>query len=166
MVVPVSLYCQNIAEDGIACHSLYCHHIADDDSACHSLYCHHIAEDGSVCHSLYYHHIAEDGSACHSLYYHHIAEDGSTCHSLYCQNIAEDGSVCHSLITRTSEWVITLWRSCELFLRRDISWVRRTSEISLPKTMNMIYTNDHHEFVLVFMPNYYWLDVDFNGLCV
>ncbi len=30
------------------------------------------------------------------------------------------------VITRTSEWVITLWRSFELFLRRDISWVRRT----------------------------------------
>ncbi len=29
-----------------------------------------------------------------------------------------------------------LWRSCELFLSRDISRVRRTSEISLPKTMN------------------------------
>ncbi len=41
-------------------------------------------------------------------------------------------------ITRTSEWVITLWRSCELFLRRDISRVRRTSEISLPKTMNIL----------------------------
>ncbi len=48
------------------------------------------------------------------------------------------------IITRTSEWVITLWRSCELFLHRDISRVRRTSEISLPKTMNMISTDDHH----------------------
>ncbi len=26
------------------------------------------------------------------------------------------------------------------------------SEISLPKTMNMISTDDHHELVLVFMP--------------
>ncbi len=59
---------------------------------------------------------------------------------------------CGDIITRTSEWVITLWRSCELFLCRDISWVRRTSEISLPKTMNMISTDDHHELVLVFMP--------------
>ncbi len=68
------------------------------------------------------------------------------------------------IITRTSEWVITLWRSCELFFRRDIS--RVCSEISLPKTMNMISTDDQHELVLVFMPYYYWLDVDFNGLCV
>ncbi len=66
-------------------------------------------------------------------------------------------------ITRTSERVITLWRSCELFLHRDISRVRRTSEISLSKTMNMISTDDHHELVHVFMPYYYWLDVDFNG---
>ncbi len=57
--------------------------------------------------------------------------------------------------TSTSEWVITLWRSCELFLYRDISQVRRTSEISLPKTMNMISTNDHHKLVLVFMLHYY-----------
>ncbi len=43
-------------------------------------------------------------------------------------------------VTRTSEWVITLWKSCELFLCRDISRVCRTSPISLPKTMNMIST--------------------------
>ncbi len=72
----------------------------------------------------------------------------------------------HNIITRTSEWVITLWRSCELFLYRDISWVRRTSEIFLPKTINMISTDDHHEVVIVFMPYHCWLDVDFNGLCV
>ncbi len=34
-----------------------------------------------------------------------------------------------------------------MFLHRDISRVRRTSEISLPKTMNMISTDDHHELV-------------------
>ncbi len=73
---------------------------------------------------------------------------------------------CTYTITRTSEWVSTLWRSCELFLSRDISWARRTSEISLPKTMNMISTDDHHELVLVFMLYYCWLDVDFNGLCI
>ncbi len=39
-------------------------------------------------------------------------------------------------------------------------------DISLPKTMNMISTDDHHELVLVFMPYYCRLDVDFNGLCV
>ncbi len=38
---------------------------------------------------------------------------------------------CCNIITRTSEWVMILWRSCELFLCRDISWVCRTSEISL-----------------------------------
>ncbi len=84
------------------------------------------------------------------------------------------------LLTRTSEWVILLWRSCELFLHRDI--ITRTKEwlitvwrscelflhrdISLPKTMNMISTDDHHELVLVFMLYYYWMDVDFKGLCV
>ncbi len=62
----------------------------------------------------------------------------------------------YDIITRTSEWVITLWRSWELFLRR---------EISLPKTMNMISTDDHDKLILVFMPYYYWLDIDFNGLC-
>ncbi len=72
----------------------------------------------------------------------------------------------HYHITRTSEWVITLWRSCESFLHRDISRVRMTSEISLPKTMNMISIDDHHELVLVFMLYYFWLDIDFNGLCV
>ncbi len=55
-------------------------------------------------------------------------------------------------ITRTSEQVITLWRSCELYLCRNISRVCRMSEISLLKTMNMISTYDHHELVLVFMP--------------
>ncbi len=30
--------------------------------------------------------------------------------------------------------------------------------------MNMISTDDHHEPVLVFMPYYYWLDID--GLMV
>ncbi len=34
------------------------------------------------------------------------------------------------------------------------------------KTMNMISTDDHQELVLVFMPYYYWLDIDFNGLYV
>ncbi len=60
---------------------------------------------------------------------------------------------CH-FITRTSEFVITLWRSCELFLCRDISQVCRTNEISLPKAMKMITTDDHHKIllVLVFMP--------------
>ncbi len=32
--------------------------------------------------------------------------------------------------------------------------------------MNMISTDDHHELVLVFMPYFYALDIDFNGLCV
>ncbi len=36
-------------------------------------------------------------------------------------------------MTWTSEWVITLLRSCELFLHRDISRVCRTTEIFLPK---------------------------------
>ncbi len=40
------------------------------------------------------------------------------------------------------------------------------SEKSLPKTMNMISTDDHHDLVLVFMPYYYRLDIDFNGLSV
>ncbi len=70
------------------------------------------------------------------------------------------------IITRTSEWVITLWRSCELFLCRNISWVRRMCEISLPKTIHIISTDDHHELVLVFMQYYYWLDIDLNGLCI
>ncbi len=35
--------------------------------------------------------------------------------------------------------LFTMWRSCELFLHSDISQVHRTSEISLPKTMNMIF---------------------------
>ncbi len=60
-----------------------------------------------------------------------------------------------SIITRTSECVITLWRSCELLLYKDISRVRRMSEISLLKTMNnMISTDDHHKLVLVLMPCY------------
>ncbi len=71
-----------------------------------------------------------------------------------------------NIITRTSEWVITLWRSCELFLSRDMSRGHRMSEISLPKTIHMISTDDHHELVLVFIPYYYWLDIDFNVLCV
>ncbi len=62
-------------------------------------------------------------------------------------------------ITRTSEWVITLWRSCELFLCS-------MSEISQQNTMNMIYTDDHHKIVLVFMTYYYWLDIDFIMVCV
>ncbi len=37
---------------------------------------------------------------------------------------------------------------------------------SAPKTMNMISTDDHHELVLVCMSYYYWLDIDFNGLCI
>ncbi len=58
------------------------------------------------------------------------------------------GSVLVYIITRTSECVITL----------------RIREISLPKTMNMISTDDHHE--LVFMPYNHRLDDNFNGLCV
>ncbi len=50
-----------------------------------------------------------------------------------------------SHITRTSECVITLWRSHELFLWRDI-W-------NLQETLNIISTY-HHE-PLVFMPYYY-----------
>ncbi len=53
-------------------------------------------------------------------------------------------------ITRTSEGVITLCRSCELFLNRDISRICRTSEISPPKTMNVSSTDDHHDCVLGF----------------
>ncbi len=34
------------------------------------------------------------------------------------------------IITRTSKSVTTLWRSCELFLHRDISRVRRTRDIT------------------------------------
>ncbi len=49
------------------------------------------------------------------------------------------------IITSTSEWVITLWRSCELFFRRDISRVHRMSEISYQKqwtrSSQMITTN-------------------------
>ncbi len=48
-----------------------------------------------------------------------------------------------------------------IVFRRDISRVHRTNEISLPKTMNMIFTDDQHKFVLVFMPYYYWLDMIF-----
>ncbi len=33
--------------------------------------------------------------------------------------------------------------------------VCRTREISLPKTMNRISTDDHHKLVLVFMSYYY-----------
>ncbi len=62
--------------------------------------------------------------------------------------------------------MVTLWRSCEIFLCRDISHVHSTNEISLPKTMNMISIDDHHELVLVFIPYYYLLNIDFNGLCV
>ncbi len=36
----------------------------------------------------------------------------------------------------------------ELFLHRDISLVLRTREISLPKTMNMISTDDHTNLFL------------------
>ncbi len=49
-------------------------------------------------------------------------------------------------------------KSCELFLCRDISQVCRTSKKSLPKIMNMISTDNHHELVLVFMPYYYWFE--------
>ncbi len=41
----------------------------------------------------------------------------------------------------------------------------QTHEISLPKTMNMISTDKHHELVLVFMMYYYWFDIEFNSLC-
>ncbi len=40
------------------------------------------------------------------------------------------------------------------------------SEISVSKSMTMIFTDDHHESVLDFMPYYYSLDIDFNILCV
>ncbi len=53
-----------------------------------------------------------------------------------------------------------------LFLYRNISQICRMREISLPKTMNMISTDDHYEFVLVFMLYYYWFDIAFNGLCL
>ncbi len=49
-------------------------------------------------------------------------------------------------------------------MHRDISLVCGTSEISYTKTMNIIFTDDHHK--LVFMPYYYWLEIDFNGLSV
>ncbi len=43
----------------------------------------------------------------------------------------------NNIIIRTSEWVITLWRSCELFLCRDIEWdVHRWS----PRTCFSFYT--------------------------
>ncbi len=32
--------------------------------------------------------------------------------------------------------------------------------------MNMISIDDLQDLVLVFMSYYYWLDIDFNGLCV
>ncbi len=67
-------------------------------------------------------------------------------------------------ITRISEWVITRWRSFELYLCRNIAWVHRMSEISQPKTMNIISTDDHREPVLIFMSYYCWFDVDFNVL--
>ncbi len=60
-----------------------------------------------------------------------------------------------NIIPGGSERVLTLGTSWELFLCRDISRVYRMSEISLPKTMNMISTDDHHELVLVFMLHYY-----------
>ncbi len=44
------------------------------------------------------------------------------------------------------------WSLCDIMLIvlcKDIFRVHRTSEISLPKTMNMISTDDHHEFVLM-----------------
>ncbi len=48
----------------------------------------------------------------------------------------------------------------ELFLCRDISWVRRTNEIyAYTKTINLyLQTRIHHELVLVFMPYYFCFD--------
>ncbi len=40
------------------------------------------------------------------------------------------------------------------------------SKISLPKTINMICTDNHQKHVFVFMPYNYCFDIDFNGLCV
>ncbi len=54
-----------------------------------------------------------------------------------------------------------------MFVCRDISLVLHTHKISLPKTMNMISTDDYHEFILVFMLYYYcFAIIDFKGLCV
>ncbi len=69
------------------------------------------------------------------------------------------------IITRTSKLVITLWRPCELFLCRDNSLDLWIHEISLPKTIHVIFTDDHHERFLGFVPYYYWFDIDFNDLC-
>ncbi len=46
------------------------------------------------------------------------------------------------IITRTSERVITLQRSCELFLCKDISRICRISEISLPKNNELKCTGE------------------------
>ncbi len=55
-------------------------------------------------------------------------------------------------ITRTNEWVITLWTSCALFLCRDISLILRNHEISLPKTI--IYQLTMHFIAHAFQAKY------------
>ncbi len=60
------------------------------------------------------------------------------------------------LITRTSECLISLGRTYELCLCRDISSVRRTSEIALHKKSSCVLQPRliKHELVLVFIPYY------------
>ncbi len=69
--------------------------------------------------------------------------------------------------TRTSEWVIILWKSCELCLYMDISRVYQTSKISIPKTMNMI-SNDNllSTSSCFYVIYYYWFDININVSCM
>ncbi len=74
-------------------------------------------------------------------------------------------------ITRTSGWVITLWRSCELLL---CFWIFHESKgrakyIHIKNNehdLHIVISTDYHELVLVFMTYYYWFYIDFNDLCV
>ncbi len=54
-------------------------------------------------------------------------------------------------IARTNKCSICLWRTHELFLHRDVWWVQRMSQISLPQTMNVFSTDRLNMSVLLFL---------------
>ncbi len=91
--------------------------------SCHAMPCH-----AMQCHIM----------SCNVISYHVMS-----CHVMPCHTIS------YYIITRTSEWVITLWRSCELFLRRDISRVR-SSRVYFSSGNNI-------GFLMTFLKIYHWI---------
>ncbi len=88
------------------------------------------------------------------------------CYSLV--GICIEAEVFHNLHSKYGCWFSVLHLVHHIYpgICRDMSWVNKTSEISLPKTMNMICTEWSPQTCSCFMPYYYWLDIDFNGLCI